>query len=68
VRFTQSQKAPVQGKGQAPRTEDPNSDYEQIGENGDVRSRTHYDENGNMDYREDYDHTHNGVQPHRLMF
>jgi hypothetical protein len=32
---------------------------------GKVRSRTHYDENGNRDYRNDYDHKHGNYGPHR---
>lgn len=55
----------TQGKSQAPQTGEPNSDYEQVDDNGNVRSHTHYDENGNKDYREDFDHTHSGEQPHR---
>jgi hypothetical protein len=58
----------TQGTSKAPETAKPNSDYEQVDENGNVRSHTHYDENGNKDYREDYDHTHYGVQPHRHDF
>jgi hypothetical protein len=46
----------TQGKGKAPPTS----------KNGNVRSRTHYDKNGNRDYREDYDHNHGSIDgPHR---
>jgi RHS repeat-associated protein len=55
----------TQGKGQAPDKGKPKSDYEQIDDKGNVKSRTRYDENGNKDYRDDYDHSHNGMQPHR---
>jgi RHS repeat-associated protein len=57
------------GKAKAPKTGDPDSDYYQTDEQGNVRSHTHYDENGNVDYREDFDHTHGSIEgPHRHDF
>lgn len=53
-----------QGRGRAPHNGDPNSIYEQVDESGNVRSRTYYDENGHSFTRQDYDHSHGGMQPH----
>lgn len=47
-----------QGKSQAPDVGEPNSIYEQLGEKGEVRSRTFYDQNGRQFSRQDYDHLH----------
>lgn len=54
----------TQGTSRAPRRGEPNTIYEQIDENGNVRSRTYYDENGYPFAREDFDHSHGGMQPH----
>jgi hypothetical protein len=56
----------TRGKGDAPDKAEPNSDYEKIDDKGNVRSHTHYDQNGNKDYREDWDHPHGDIDgPHR---
>lgn len=52
------------GAGFAPRTSLPNSIYEQRAPNGALRSRTFYDGNGNRFSRQDFDHSHGGMQPH----
>jgi hypothetical protein len=54
----------TRGKGRAPKIGQPNSIYEQIDDSGIVRSRTYYDENGHSFSREDFDHSHGGMQPH----
>jgi hypothetical protein len=53
-----------QGKGRAPQQGRPNSIYEQVDDKGNVRSRTFYDENGRSFSRQDFDHSHGGMQPH----
>ena len=59
------------GVGQAPDTGTPNSDYEQVDSDGQVRSRTHYDDNGYPDYRIDFDRGHGdigGAHRHDFLF
>lgn len=55
-----------QGKSQAPKASKPNSIYEQIGDDGNVKSRTFYDENGRMFSRQDFEGSkpHNEMLPH----
>jgi RHS repeat-associated protein len=53
-----------QGKSRSPKKGEPNSIYEQVDENGNVLSRTFYDENGNSFARQDFNHPHGGMQPH----
>ena len=52
------------GASRAPKQGTPNSIYEQLGPNGEVRSRTFYDDNGKPFSRQDFDHPHAGLQPH----
>ena len=52
------------GKSQAPKNSTPNSIYEQLNPDGTVRSRTFYDSNGNPFSRQDFNHSHGGMQPH----
>jgi RHS repeat-associated protein len=50
---------------QAPFKGTPNSIHEQTDASGKtVNSRTFYDENGHMFARQDFDHSHGGMQPH----
>ena len=46
------------GKGSPPKTSDPDSIYEQRGEDGKVRKRSYYNEHGKQSKRQDYDHPH----------
>lgn len=54
----------LKGKSKAPKKGPPNSIYEQLDDTGKVRSRTFYDENGYPFSRQDFDHSHGGMQPH----
>jgi uncharacterized protein YxeA len=48
----------ARGKSQAPPQGEPNSTYEQVDDKGNLRSRTHYNENGQAETRDDFDHEH----------
>jgi hypothetical protein len=52
------------GLGRSPKKSTPDSIYEQFDNNNNVRSRTFYDENGHPFSRQDFDHSHGGLQPH----
>lgn len=51
-----------QGKSQAPKEGQPESIYEQIGNDGKVKSRTFYDKNGRQFARQDFE----GSRPHKI--
>ncbi len=53
-----------QGTKRAKKKSLPNSIYERVDDQGRVRSRTFYDENGHPFSRQDFDHTHNRIRPH----
>jgi RHS repeat-associated protein len=48
----------------APRRAAPNSIYERVTPEGSLRGRTFYDSRGRPFLRQDFDHSHGGVQPH----
>ena len=48
-----SEGAVSSGKARAPKTGEPGSTYEQLDDNGNVRSRTKYGDNGKPEYRDD---------------
>jgi RHS repeat-associated protein len=52
------------GSSRAPQQGAADSIYEQRSSGGDVRSRTFYDQNGRPFSRQDFDHSHGGMQPH----
>ena len=52
------------GPSRAPRQGTANSIHEQVSSAGEVRSRTFYDQNGHPFSRQDFDHSHGGMQPH----
>ena len=52
------------GLSRAPQVGQPNSIFEQLDQAGNVRSRTFFDENGRSFSRQDFDHSHGGIQPH----
>jgi len=56
------------GTSKAQRTGPPNSIYEQRGPFGVLRSRTWYNARGQAFSRQDFDHPHNGMQPHEHLF
>jgi len=57
------------GDWQAPKQGPSDSIYEQVDpDTGKVRSRTFYDSNGNPISRQDFDHSHGGMQPHEHLF
>ncbi|WHI46255.1 RHS repeat domain-containing protein [Microbulbifer sp. VAAF005] len=55
----------TQSPKQAPKQGEPDSIHEQLDSDGNVRSRTFYDSNGRSFNRQDYDHSHGGMQPHQ---
>ena len=46
------------GKSRPPKTSEPNSIYEQLNDDGTVKSRAFYNDNGNEFARQDFDHSH----------
>ncbi len=60
--------ATTTSKSRAPKVGQPNSIWEQVDEAGNIRSRTYYDGAGRPLIRQDFDHTHGGIQPHEHQY
>jgi len=68
----------TQGKSQASNKGDPGSTYEEVDNDGNVKSQTKYGENGKTKYWDDYTHNHydknikqnlkQNLKPHRHIY
>ena len=59
---TQTTPTRYSGLGRSETVGEPNSIYEQVNTNGNLRSRSGYNENGHRDYRIDFDHPHGEIK------